>query len=121
MTWSDIASHSNTAGGLSAFGEFLPSDVTYPNGCHICEVEIDPATGMVSFANYVVVEDVGTVLNQDLVEGQMHGGIAQGIGQVFGEILHYDSTRQLITGSFMITKCQLYDYPIFEFDHGGAD
>jgi carbon-monoxide dehydrogenase large subunit len=101
MDWADIASHSNMAGGLSVLGEFLPPDVTYPNGCHICEVEIDPATGRVSFADYVVVEDVGTVLNQDLVEGQMHGGIAQGIGQALGEILRYDSTGQLITGSFM--------------------
>ena len=101
MDWADIASHSNTAGGLSVLGEFLPPDVTFPNGCHICEVEIDPATGKVSFADYVVVEDVGTVLNQDLVEGQMHGGIAQGIGQALGEILRYDSTGQLITGSFM--------------------
>ena len=101
MDWADIARHSNTAGGLSVLGEFLPPDVTFPNGCHICEVEIDPATGKVSFADYVVVEDVGTVLNQDLVEGQMHGGIAQGIGQALGEILRYDTTGQLITGSFM--------------------
>ena len=101
MGWDDIASHSNADGGLSVLGEFLPPDVTYPNGCHICEVEIDPATGVITFANYVVVEDVGTVLNADLVEGQMHGGIAQGVGQALGEILRYDDHGQLLSGSFM--------------------
>ena len=114
MNWADIASHSNAVDGVSVFGEFLPSDVTYPNGCHICEVEIDPATGKVSFADYVVVEDVGTVLNQDLVEGQMHGGIAQGIGQALGEILRYDSSGQLITGSFMDYQIPVAaDFPNF--------
>jgi len=101
MGWDDIASHSNADGGLSVLGEFLPPDVTYPNGCHICEVEIDPATGVVTFADYVVVEDVGTVLNADMVEGQMHGGIAQGVGQALGEILRYDDHGQLLSGSFM--------------------
>jgi len=101
LNWKDIASHSNTAGGVSVLGEFLPPDVTYPNGCHICELEIDPKTGKIQFCDYVVVEDVGTVLNADLVEGQMHGGIAQGIGQALGEILLFDAQGQLITGSFM--------------------
>ncbi|MEK9718038.1 MAG: molybdopterin cofactor-binding domain-containing protein, partial [Candidatus Puniceispirillum sp.] len=101
MGWDDIASHSNADGGLSVLGEFLPPDVTYPNGCHICEVEIDPATGVVRFTDYVVVEDVGTVLNADMVEGQMHGGIAQGVGQALGEILRYDDHGQLLSGSFM--------------------
>ena len=86
-------------------GEFTPPDVTYPNGCHICEVEIDPKTGKIAFCDYVVVEDVGTVLNPALVEGQMHGGVAQGIGQALGEILHFDPQGQLMTGSFL-------DYPM---------
>jgi carbon-monoxide dehydrogenase large subunit len=114
MSWADIASHSNEAGGMSVLGEFLPPDVTYPNGCHICEVEIDPVTGKVSFADYVVVEDVGTVLNADLVEGQMHGGIAQGVGQALGEILHFDESGQLITGSFMDYQMPIAaDFPNF--------
>ena len=114
MSWADIASHSNEVGGMSVLGEFLPPDVTYPNGCHICEVEIDPATGKVSFADYVVVEDVGTVLNADLVEGQMHGGIAQGVGQALGEILHFDESGQLITGSFMDYQMPIAaDFPNF--------
>ncbi|HBD51927.1 MAG TPA: hypothetical protein DC036_05475, partial [Alphaproteobacteria bacterium] len=62
MAWVDIARHSNQAGGISVLGEFTPPDVTYPNGCHICEVEIDPKTGKIAFCDYVVVEDVGTVL-----------------------------------------------------------
>jgi len=114
MSWADIASHSNEAGGMSVLGEFLPPDVTYPNGCHICEVEIDPATGKVSFTDYVVVEDVGTVLNADLVEGQMHGGIAQGVGQALGEILHFDNSGQLISGSFMDYQMPIAaDFPNF--------
>ena len=114
MSWTDIAAHSNATGGMSVLGEFLPPDVTYPNGCHICEVEIDPATGKVSFADYVVVEDVGTVLNADLVEGQMHGGIAQGIGQALGEILRFDETGQLISGSFMDYQMPIAaDFPNF--------
>ena len=114
MSWADIASHSNAVGGISVMGEFLPPDVTYPNGCHICEVEIDPQTGKVSFADYVVVEDVGTVLNADLVEGQMHGGIAQGIGQALGEILKFDDNGQLITGSFLDYQMPIAtDLPMF--------
>jgi carbon-monoxide dehydrogenase large subunit len=105
MAWADIARHSNQAGGISVLGEFIPPDVTYPNGCHICEVEIDPKTGKIAFCDYVVVEDVGTVLNPALVEGQMHGGVAQGIGQALGEILRFDPQGQLMTGSFL-------DYPI---------
>ena len=69
MTWANIAHHSNKAGGHSVLAKFIPPDVTYPNGCHICEVEIDPKTGKVAFCDYVVVEDVGTVLSPDLVEG----------------------------------------------------
>ena len=105
FTWEEISRLSNIAGGLSVLSEFAPKDVTYPNGCHICEVEIDPSTGKIHFSSYVVVEDVGTVLNPELVEGQMHGGIAQGIGQALGEVLRFDKKGQLLTGSFL-------DYPM---------
>ena len=101
MSWAELVSHSNQLDGLRVDSEFLPDAPTYPNGCHICEVEIDPKTGRVEIVDYVGVEDVGTVLNRDLVEGQMQGGIVQGIGQALGEILHYDVSGQLITGSFM--------------------
>ena len=81
---------------------FTPNHPTYPNGCHICEVEIDPETGAVDVVNYVAVEDVGRVLNAMLVEGQIHGGVVQGIGQALKELIAHDPTSaQLVTGSFM--------------------
>jgi len=82
-------------------GKFKPPHATFPNGCHICEVEIDPDTGVVDVVGYVSVEDVGRVLNPLLVEGQLHGGIAQGIGQALFEEIRFDAEGQLITGSFM--------------------
>jgi len=74
---------------------------TYPNGCHIAEVEIDPDTGVTRIDSYVSVDDCGTVINHAIVEGQMHGAVAQGAGQVFGEHAVYDrDSGQLLTGSF---------------------
>jgi aerobic carbon-monoxide dehydrogenase large subunit len=74
---------------------------TFPNGCHIAEVEIDPDTGVTDIVSYVTVDDCGVVVNHAIVEGQMHGAVAQGAGQVFGEQIVYDKeTGQLITGSF---------------------
>ena len=76
--------------------------MSYPNGCHIAEVEIDPETGAAEIARYVAVDDLGNVVNHTLVEGQVHGGVVQGAGQVFGEHAVYDpATAQLLTGSFM--------------------
>ena len=90
--------------GLSALLITRPGDATFPNGCHICEVEVDPETGACALLRYLVVDDVGTVVNPALVKGQIHGGIAQGLGQVFGEnILYRDG--QLLTASFA-------DYPM---------
>jgi carbon-monoxide dehydrogenase large subunit len=75
---------------------------SYPNGCHIAEVEIDPETGVASIERYTAVDDLGTVINHQLVEGQVQGGVVQGAGQVFGEHAVYDAeTGQLLTGSFM--------------------
>jgi len=75
---------------------------TFPNGCHIAEVEIDPDTGAVEIASYCAVDDCGRVINHTVVEGQLHGGVAQGAGQVLGEQVVYDrGTGQLLTGSFM--------------------
>ena len=103
MTLTQIAAHAAAGGGEFAAGaEFLPPAVTYPNGCHVCEVEIDPETGVVTLIRYVGVEDVGTVVNKTLVEGQMHGGIAQGVGQALGESIVYDrESGQMLTGSFL--------------------
>jgi carbon-monoxide dehydrogenase large subunit len=88
--------------GLTAQATFQPPSVTFPNGCHICEVEVDPETGAVELINYVAVEDVGRVLNPLLVHGQIHGGVAQGIGQALCEHVVYDpESAQLLSGSFM--------------------
>jgi carbon-monoxide dehydrogenase large subunit len=74
---------------------------TFPNGCHVAEVEIDPDTGVVQIARYTGVNDFGTIVNPMLVAGQLHGGVAQGIGQALMECVSYDSSGQPITGSFM--------------------
>jgi carbon-monoxide dehydrogenase large subunit len=95
------ADSANGPGMLAGSGNFTPSAPTFPNGCHICEVEIDPDTGLVIPILYVAVEDVGKVLNPALVEGQIHGGVVQGLGQVFLEAIRYDSSGQLVSGSFM--------------------
>jgi carbon-monoxide dehydrogenase large subunit len=73
----------------------------FPNGCHVCEVEIDPDTGAVQVARYSSVNDFGTIVNPLMVEGQIHGGVVQGMGQCFMENARYDETGQLLTGSFM--------------------
>lgn len=87
--------------GLAGTGQFTPERATFPNGCHICEVEIDPGTGQVTPISYVAVEDIGRVLNSVLVEGQIQGGVVQGMGQALLEEIRYDETGQLVTGSFM--------------------
>jgi len=88
--------------GLTEFVEFQPAKVTYPNGCHMCEVEIDPDTGAVEIVGYSVAEDIGRVYNPLLARGQLHGGIAQGVGQALCEnILFDESSAQLLSASFM--------------------
>ena len=79
--------------------EAVPS--TFPNGCHVAEVEIDPETGVVQIVRYTGVNDFGTIVNPMLVAGQLHGGVAQGIGQALMECVSYDESGQPITGSFM--------------------
>jgi carbon-monoxide dehydrogenase large subunit len=74
---------------------------TYPNGCHVAEVEIDPDTGAAHVVKYSAVNDFGTVVNPLLVEGQVHGGVVQGLGQALMEGAFYDNDGQLLTGSFM--------------------
>ncbi|OFZ84398.1 MAG: hypothetical protein A2W21_02525 [Betaproteobacteria bacterium RBG_16_66_20] len=75
---------------------------TYPNGCHIAEIEIDPETGETEIVSYLACDDAGNIINRQIVEGQMQGGITQGAGHIFGEQAVYDAeTGQLLTGSFM--------------------
>ena len=90
----------NAEFGLDAKAVVTPQDATFPNGCHICEVEIDPDTGVTRLVGYTVVDDVGNVMNPLLLKGQLHGGIAQGVGQALMERIAY-ADGQLLTGSFM--------------------
>ena len=101
------------AGGPGAKRSHNTSPISFPNGCHVCEVEIDPDTGETAIDRYTVVDDFGTVLNPPIVEGQVHGGIAQGLGQVLLENTVYDDDGQLVTGSYM-------DYAMPRADHMAA-
>ena len=95
----EVAKH---ASGLVGEGAHQQPLGTLPNGCHICEVEIDPATGVYTIVRYTSRDDFGRILNPMLVAGQVHGGIVQGLGQAMGEHAVYDpETGQLLTGSFM--------------------
>jgi carbon-monoxide dehydrogenase large subunit len=95
---------------------------TFPNGCHIAEVEIDPETGETEIASYIACDDAGNIINHQIVEGQVQGGLTQGAGQVFSELAVYDSdTGQLLTGSFMdyampraglVDRIQLLEHPV---------
>jgi carbon-monoxide dehydrogenase large subunit len=88
-------------GGLTATAVYNAEVENFPNGCHVCELEIDPETGAVEIVRYGVVDDVGTVLNPLLLHGQIVGGIAQGVGQILMEDIRFDTSGQLVTGSFM--------------------
>jgi carbon-monoxide dehydrogenase large subunit len=96
-----------------------PVPSTFPNGCHVAEVEIDPDTGVVQIVRYTGVNDFGTIVNPLLVAGQLHGGVAQGIGQALMECVSYDSNGQPITGSFMdYAMPRAEDIPVMEIgDH----
>jgi carbon-monoxide dehydrogenase large subunit len=94
---------------------------SFPTGAHVAEVEVDPETGEIDLVSYVGVDDCGNVINHTLAEGQVHGGIMQGLGQVFGEVCIYDTSGQMLTGSFMdytmpraseLKGLSLYDRPV---------
>jgi carbon-monoxide dehydrogenase large subunit len=87
--------------GLKEGAFYDPTNFTFPAGCHVCEVEIDPETGIVAIANWTAVDDFGTIVNPMIVEGQVHGGIAQGVGQALLESAIYNGDGQLLTGSLM--------------------
>ena len=88
-------------GGLDNTATFVSPQMSFPNGAHVCEVEIDPETGVVTVVGYTAVDDVGNIVHEAIVEGQIHGGVAQGLGQVLGEQVVYDENGQLLTASFM--------------------
>ena len=87
--------------GLKEGAFYDPTNFTFPAGCHICEVEVDPETGNTEIVAWTAVDDFGVVINPMIVEGQVHGGIAQGVGQALCEGAIYDKDGQLVTGSFM--------------------
>jgi carbon-monoxide dehydrogenase large subunit len=93
-----------------------PAPSAFPNGCHVCEVEIDPDTGVVRVDRYTMVNDFGTIVNPLLVEGQLHGGVVQGIGQIIHEMTCYDEAGQLLTGAFTdYAMPRAGDAPFFRF------
>jgi carbon-monoxide dehydrogenase large subunit len=88
--------------GFYDSGTYSPDAITYPNGCHVCEVEIDPETGTTALVGYTVVDDVGTVINPLTLKGQIHGGVAQGAGQALMEQVVFDpESGQPLSASFM--------------------
>ena len=97
---------------------FAPEEATYPNGTHVCELEIDKATGKIEIVDYTVVDDFGNVINPLLLEGQVHGGIGQGLGQALLESCQYESdSGQLLSASFMdYTMPRADDFPPIRFD-----
>ena len=93
--------HETLEPGLEESAFFDPLNFTFPGGCHICEVEVDPNTGVVEVVKFTAVDDIGRVINPMIVEGQVHGGVTQGIGQALLEGCVYDDNGQLISGSYM--------------------
>ena len=99
ITLSEVAAASDEP--LAAIGEFVQDEATYPNGTHICEVEIDPQTGVTEIADYTMVDDFGATVNPLLLAGQVHGGVVQAVGQCIMEQTIYDEDGQLMSASFM--------------------
>ncbi|MGV6849434.1 MAG: xanthine dehydrogenase family protein molybdopterin-binding subunit [Marinibacterium sp.] len=105
--------------GLMESAFYDPVNFSFPAGALICEVEVDPETGMTDIVQFVAVDDFGTVINPMVVEGQVHGGVTQGIGQALLEGVTYDDTGQLLTGSYMdYAMPRADDLPSFTLDHG---
>ena len=104
--------------GLKETSFFDPANFSFPAGSHICEVEIDPDTGNVKVEKYTAVDDFGRIVNPMIVEGQVHGGIAQGIGQALHENTQYDETGQLMTASYMdYTMPRADNFPQIKIDY----
>ena len=124
--WGDVAlnayiAHKFTGAelepGLKEGAFYDPTNFTFPAGCHICEVEVDPETGHTDIMAWTAVDDFGVIINPMIVEGQVHGGIAQGVGQALYEGTVYDKEGQLVTGSYMDYAMPRADYlPSFRVD-----
>jgi len=124
--WADVTLHAYIAHkfsgqelepGLKESAFYDPTNFTFPAGCHICEVEIDPETGAVEIAGWTAVDDFGVIINPMIVEGQVHGGIAQGVGQALLEHAVYNNDGQLVSGSLMdYTLPRAANLPSFKVD-----
>ncbi|MGF6159262.1 carbon-monoxide dehydrogenase large subunit [Ensifer sp. KUDG1] len=104
MALAAYTAHNLPAGmepGLKEGAFYDPANFTFPAGCYICEVEVDPETGRTKIVQFVAADDFGNIINPMIVEGQVHGGLAQGIGQALLEGVHYDASGQLLTASYM--------------------
>ncbi len=107
--------------GLEETAFYDPNNFTYPAGAYACEVEIDPDTGKVEIMSFAAADDFGNVINPMIVEGQVHGGLAQGIGQALLENVSYDENGQLLSASYMdYTMPRADDVPMFKVDHSSA-
>jgi len=117
ISFADLAKAAKTPEDIKGFGEFVQDECTYPNGTHICEVEIDPETGRTEVVNYVIVDDFGVTVNPLLLAGQVHGGVVQGLGQALTEDTIYGDDGQLLTASFMdYGMPRADDVPSFHFE-----
>ena len=110
--------HDRLEPGLEETAFYDPLNFTYPSGTHIAEVEIDPATGVVELVDWACCDDFGNLINPMIVEGQVHGGIAQGVGQALMENAHYDENGQLLTASYMdYCMPRADDFPALKVDY----
>jgi carbon-monoxide dehydrogenase large subunit len=119
ISFADLAKRSGVdPAKLTASATFASADGTYPNGTHLAEVEIDPATGIIKIVNYVIVDDFGVTLNPLLLAGQVHGGVMQGIGQALMEqVVYSPADAQLVTGTYMdYALPRAADGPSFTFE-----
>ena len=130
VAWGDVAltayvphnfPHETLEPGLEETSFYDPANFTYPAGAYICEVEVDPDTGQVEILNFTAADDFGNVVNPMIVEGQVHGGLAQGIGQALLESTVYDENGQLVSASYMdYAMPRAGDLPWFEVDHSSV-
>ncbi|MFZ1812879.1 MAG: xanthine dehydrogenase family protein molybdopterin-binding subunit [Rhizobiaceae bacterium] len=117
MTFAEIAAAAATPDDRKGQGEWKQAEATYPNGTHVCEVEIDPLTGTSEVVRYTIVDDFGVTVNPILLAGQVHGGVVQGIGQALHERTVYDEDGQLLTASFMDYRMpRAADFPDIHFE-----
>ncbi|MBO0904943.1 xanthine dehydrogenase family protein molybdopterin-binding subunit [Jiella sonneratiae] len=111
-----LAAAAKSPDDLKAMGEFKQDECTYPNGTHVCEVEVDRETGATEIVAYTIVDDFGVTVNPTLLAGQIHGGVAQGLGQALLEDTVYAADGQLVSASFMdYAMPRAWDLPMFDF------